>query len=352
MKSLLNKNLLQFVVCILVILLLITPLFYLTTKNYYAEEMMDAMDSFSKGKTMTHSDLEEDVVEGMVLQLVMIFAVLSLSLVLVMRFLTRRLWKPFDDTLMKIERFNLELSDIPEFTKSGTTEFERLNHSVEILMRGNKKTYIKQKEFTENASHELQTPIAIIQTKLDLLMQENLNRSQARLVEDMYQICNRLRRLNKNLLMLAKIDNEQYAQDEEVNLKTFIQKRLYAYSCLNASGNVSLKEPSPDMTIHANVTLLESLLDNLVLNAIHHKKQNTDVFIGIAGRSLSVSNKGIEEKPLEKEELFKRFSNNGDKNRGNGLGLAIVKAICDFHHWHVDYQFNDGFHVFTVDFNI
>jgi len=350
MKSLLNKNLMQFIGCMLVILILVTPLFYLTTKDFYAEEMLEAIDHIRKGKAASASDMEEDIVEGMVVQLLFIFAAMSLSLLLVMRFLTRRMWKPFDDTLAKIEHFNLERSDIPQFMKSGTTEFERLNSSVEKLMRKDKDTYRSQKEFTENASHELQTPIAVIKGKLDLLMQENLTQSQSVLVADMYDICNRLTRLNKSLLMLAKIENEQYGNKEKVMLKPFIQKRIPLYGSLNADGNISLDETSADILVSANMTLLECLIDNLVVNAIRHKPANTDVNIRIEGCTLSVINKGFDDKPLDKSLLFRRFSNNRDKNRGNGLGLAIVKAICDFHHWTVDYQFSNGCHHFIVRF--
>jgi signal transduction histidine kinase len=351
MKSLLNKNLIQFVSLMLVILVLATPLFYLLTKNYYAEDMMDAITRISKGEKLEPSDLEADIVDGMVIQFVLIFAVISLSMLLVMRFLTRRLWKPFDHTLQKIERFNLDSSDIPQFQNNGTLEFERLNRSVEQLMRKDKETYKSQKEFTENASHELQTPISVLQTKLDLLMQEELNQRQADLVSDMYNICNRLSRLNKNLLLLTKIENSQYSQVETIKLVSFVNRRIAIYSDLNAGGGkVMLDNASTMASISANIPLFESMLDNLVVNAMRHKKDNADIIISVNNNSLSVINEGVEPITLDKNKLFKRFSNIGERNRGNGLGLSIVKAICDYHHWTIDYQFVDGRHTFIVKF--
>jgi len=351
MKSLLNKNLIQFVSLMLVILVLATPLFYLLTKNYYAEDMMDAITRISKGEKLEPSDLEADIVDGMVIQFVLIFAVISLSMLLVMRFLTRRLWKPFDHTLQKIERFNLDSSDIPQFQNNGTLEFERLNRSVEQLMRKDKETYKSQKEFTENASHELQTPISVLQTKLDLLMQEELNQRQADLVSDMYNICNRLSRLNKNLLLLTKIENSQYSQVETIELVSFVNRRIAIYSDLNAGGGkVMLDKVSTTASISANIPLFESMLDNLVVNAMRHKKDNADIIISVNNNSLSVINEGVEPITLDKNKLFKRFSNIGERNRGNGLGLSIVKAICDYHHWTIDYQFVDGRHTFIVKF--
>lgn len=350
MKSLLNKNLMQFIGCILVIMVLVTPLFYFLTKNFYAEEMIESINDLRMGKSLEPSDLEEDIVEGMELQFVLLFAVLCLSLILVMRFLTRRLWGPFDDTLHKLELFNLEHSDIPHFVKSDIKEFERLNRSVEMLMRKDKETYSSQKEFTENASHELQTPIAVIQSKFDLLMQENLNERQATLVSEMINICNKLSRLNKNLLLLTKIENAQYHQTEKITLLSFVQNRIAVYSDLNISGRILLDENSEDITLQANVSLLESLLDNLVVNAIRHKPDGADVILSVKGGELSVENEGQNGQALDKTTLFKRFSNNGDKNRGNGLGLAIVKAICDYHHWTIRYLFNNGKHKFIIKF--
>ena len=351
MKSLLNKNLIQFVSLMLVILVLAIPLFYLLTKNYYAEDMMDAITRISKGEKLESSDLEADIVDGMVLQFVLIFAVICLSMLLVMRFLTRRLWKPFDHTLQKIERFNLDSSDIPQFQNNGTLEFERLNRSVEKLMRKDKETYKSQKEFTENASHELQTPITVLQTKLDLLMQEDLNQRQANLVSDMYNICNRLSRLNKNLLLLAKIENAQYSQTETIELVSFVNRRITIYSDLNAGGGeVMLDNTSTTTSISANISLFESMLDNLVVNAMRHKKDNADILISVNDNTLSIINEGDEAITLDKNKLFKRFNNIGERNRGNGLGLSIVKAICDYHHWTIDYRFIDGRHEFIIKF--
>jgi two-component system OmpR family sensor kinase len=351
MKSLLNKNLWQFIGCMLVILILATPLFYLLTRDYYSEEMIEAVKNISSGKAVSPSDMEEDIVEGMVLQFMLIFAVLSLSMLLVMRFLTRRLWKPFDDTLQKVEQFNLDSGDIPHFTHSNIKEFERLNNSVEKLMQKDKGTYNSQKEFTENASHELQTPIAILQSKLDLLTQEHLDSRQASLVTDMYAICKRLSHLNKSLLLLAKIENSQYYQTEKVPLLPFVTKRIQSYSELNTGGgNILLNDSSTDTLVSANTILLESMIDNLVVNAIRHKKAGTDVVITVKAETLSVVNEGAESGALDKDMLYSRFNNHGNRNRGNGLGLSIVKAICDYHHWTIDYHFDDGKHCFVIRF--
>ena len=172
MKSLTKKSLWWFVGCTVIILLICTPLFYFLTRQYYAEEMVDMIESMQLGQIIPPSDLEQDIMAGVMIQFALIVLVLSIASVIAMRFVSRRLWTPFYDALRKTEKFDLE-GDIPQFTDTDVTEFAALNHSLTELMRRNHDTFQSQKEFTQNASHELQTPLAVIQSKLDLLMQED-----------------------------------------------------------------------------------------------------------------------------------------------------------------------------------
>ena len=347
MKSLLNKNLLQFIGCLLILLVLATPLFYFLTKNYYAEEIIELIDNVKKGNMISSSDLGEDILTGLMLQFILIFTVISLSLLLVMRFLTRKLWKPFDETLNKIEQFNLDSSDIPHFVKSDIIEFARLNNSVEKFMRKNKEKYISQKEFTENASHELQTPIAIINSKLELLLQEDLNQQQTHIISDMYQISTRMSHLNKNLLLLAKIENSQFQSFENINLNLFIQQKLSVYSGLH--NNIIPFINNFQVIINANRILLESLFDNLIVNAIRNTPQNGSIRITLEKDTLLIENNSCGTM-LDQKKIFQRFCHSSENKKGNGLGLAIVKAICDYHGWIIKYAFNNNNHTFIINF--
>lgn len=349
MKSLLNKSLSQFIGFTVIILLLTLPLFYLLTKRYYAEELMDVIQSVHQGDGIPPLDLEKDIMVGMVIQFLLIFAVLSVSLLVTLRFVTRRLWHSFNDTLKKIEQFNLEQNDVPTFLPTRIKEFARLNDSVTQLIRKNKQSYLSQKEFTENASHELQTPIAIVQSKLDLLLQENMNERQAQIVADLYQVNLRMSRLNKNLLLLARIENSQYNQIEEIDLIAFINNLIPLYRDLQKEQTVQLHTNLPHTSIKANSVLLESMLNNLVVNAIRHSTKENSISIAVDEHRLSVSNKA-DGGPLDTQHLFQRFHFSGDKSRGNGLGLAIVKAICDYHGWTVSYSFENNNHIFEITY--
>ena len=214
--SLLSKTLRLFVSCVTICFVLTAPLFYLLTKYYYAEDMIDIIEAMSRGEGVPPIDLEQDIMVGMMIQYLFIFCVITTAMFITIRFFTKKLLVPFDDTLRKTEDFNLAQSDVPLF----------VNQSLGRLMSKDKETYRIQKEFTENASHELQTPLAIIRSKLDLLMQEELGEKEMKLVSDLYQLTMRMGHLNRNLLLLAKIENAQYTTLQEVDVKEMLSESL------------------------------------------------------------------------------------------------------------------------------
>lgn len=348
MRSLLNKSLWAYMGCTVIVLLLTMPLFYLLTQHYYAEDLMDVINHVHNGMPLPQLDLEEDIMHGLMIQFVLISGVMSLSFLVIILFLTKRIWHPFDDTLKKIERFNLDKSEIPTFLPTDTKEFVRLNESIGKLMERNLKTYKEKKEFTENASHELQTPIAIFQSKLDLLLQEELNETQSQIISELYLVSSRMSRLNKNLLLLAKIENKQYKETELVDLTEYINNDLPLYRDLYPNHTIKLIDKRRDqLKILTNPTLLNSLITNLVINAIHHSPVNGNIEIELNNDMLSISNEA-KEGALDDKILFHRY--NTDKKNSNGLGLAIVKAICTYHGWQVSYLFHAEKHIFQVDF--
>lgn len=284
----------------------------------------------------------------MMIQFILIFVIVTVSLYVTMRFITGELWRPFDDTLKKTERFNVSQSGLPDFIPSGITEFERLNKSLEKMMVRGSETYRIQKEFTENASHELQTPLAVTRCKLDLLMQEDLTENQLGLVSELFDLNIRMEHLNRNLLLLAKIENKQYEAIETIELCDFINKLTPSYSLLKSGCNVRFEAiDSKDVCVSANRTLLESLVNNLAVNALRHTDSG-DITITInEGPVLNISNPGAT--PLDGKTVFQRFHSGNSAGKGTGLGLAIVKAICDYHGWSINYCFESHRHTFSVD---
>ncbi len=347
--SLLRKSMTQFVVCVAVLFILAMPLFYWLTKNYYAEDMEDLVTAVQAGQGIPIPDLERDIMVGVMIQYVLITAMLGIGVVLTMRFISRKLWSPFDKTLNELETFSLEKGLIPTLPTSDVREFNRLNDSLYQLMHKSLDSYRAQKEFTENASHELQTPLAIFQSKLDILLQQQgLTENQAEIIQDLYQMTARLSRLNRNLLLLAKIDNAQFDKSESISLKTFIEEILPFLESI-ADGLHIIKDFQQEILVTANRSLLESMLNNLVVNAVRHNHAGGCIILSVKEGCLSVSNTS-DEPPLDATHIFNRFYRPKQNKQGNGLGLSIVKAVCDYHGWTVAYAYTEGNHTFTVTF--
>lgn len=261
---------------------------------------------------------------------------------------SNRIWRPFNDTLKKLQNFDLRKNTGINFPETDTKEFYHLNTAVEKLINHSVSTYRAQKEFTENASHEMQTPLAVIKNKLDLLLQdENLTLRQYQLVEDINIALLRSSHLNKSLLLLAKIDNRQFEENEWVDLSELLLTRTESWA-----EDFHQKDITPDLKIEpavrlkGNRMLLELLTDNLLLNSIRNTSRQGQIQIRLSYDEMEVANSGSE--ALNVDLLFQRFSKLSQ--HGNGLGLAIVKAICDFHHWKLNYQFAEGFHLFSITF--
>ena len=349
-RSLMYKSLAQFIICVVILLLLATPLFYGLTKSFYAEDMIDIIEAVQVGKPIPILDLEEDILHGIMIQFALITIVLGTAIVLMLRFISGRLWQPFDKTLEAIEHFKLENGTYPALPKSNVKEFNRLNKTLERLMTDSIHSYRLQKEFTENASHELQTPLAVFQSKLDLLLQQpEITERQATIIQDLYQMNSRLSRLNRNLLLLAKMENNQFSRTESVDVITVI-KDLQPY-LESLSGGLILKQnfSTASLPIKANRSLLESMVNNLVVNAVRHNKTSGEITVSLSDNRLMVSNTS-DDAALDADQIFNRFYRPSEKTTGNGLGLSIVKAVCDYHGWKILYAYADGKHQFVVIF--
>lgn len=351
--SLLNKNLTQFITCTAILLLLATPLFYWLTKLYYAEDLIDVIESIKQGALLPDLDLEEDIMQGVMLQFGLIAVILGVAIVATMGFIAKNTWRPFDRTLKLTESFRLEDGTAPTFPESDVKEFNRLNRSLEKLINNSLETYRSQKEFTENASHELQTPFAIFRSKLDLLMQQpNLNQEQAEIIQELYDTISRLTLLNRNLLLLAKIDNKQYHDIETADVTAEISRIIPGLEILAEGMTIRKDFCQSHLYVPANKALLESMVNNLVVNAVRHNKAGGEIYISVKDGRLTVANTSDRNEPLDNTHIFNRFYRPAGKEKGNGLGLAIVEAICKYHGWSVFYDFRNSKHIFSILFNI
>jgi len=293
--------------------------------------------------------------EGMLITIaVMFFLIIVILLVginLISKRSAARIWKPFYDTLSQIQNFEIDKNKPPQFTPTQIEEFDTLNKSIGKLIEKNTAIYKSQREFVENAAHELQTPLALFQTKIDTLLQSpTLTKEQSELMDSLNKDVSRLNRLNKNLLLLSKIENDTYFEKQNVVLNSYIEKHLDFFKEQAISKNISIatnfNEPA---TILSNPVLTEVLINNLFLNAIRHNHEGGEIFIATTQNSIAFSNTG-KAATLNSDKLFNRFSKSDPSAQGNGLGLAIVKKIAELNGWEIKYSFKNNVHNFTVTF--
>ncbi|OXG07100.1 signal transduction histidine kinase [Flavobacterium araucananum] len=307
------------------------------------------------GKKYTYTEKINLVeMEGMVFSIAFMFLfiiiILLIGIIWISKATAVKIWSPFYNTLNQIQDFEIDKNKPPHFIPTDIDEFDRLNKSLERLIEKNTTIYKSQREFVENAAHELQTPLALFQTKIDTLTQLNLNEEQSHVVASLNMDVSRLNRLNKNLLLLSKIDNESFLEKNSIVLNDYITKHLDFFTeQANAKKINIITQFTSTLTVTGNPALTEVLINNLFLNAIRHNTKNGQIIIETLGNELIFSNSG-QITPLKIEKLFNRFSKTDHSSPGNGLGLAIIKKIIELNHWHICYSFEDNLHRFSVKF--
>lgn len=287
--------------------------------------------------------------------IVYLFGTVLFLLLVGLYFLTKRLslrlWKPFYDTLNQIETFEIDSFLPTKQNDSDIEEFHRLNLSIDNLIQKNVTIYRTQREFIENAAHELQTPLAVFQANVETLIQRSdITQGQSEILLKLMNTVSRLNRLNKNLLLLSRIDNHHFSEMTAVSVIDLLEKNFIFFAEQATSKNITIiKIWENDKTLKTHSFLMEILISNLFLNAIKHNIENGKIEITLTKHELIFSNTGLLH-PLLEVKLFERFSKANASTQGNGLGLAIIKKIADLNGWIVKYSFQNGLHIFSVNF--
>ncbi len=293
----------------------------------------------------------EDLMESIAILFLVIISMLLVGLFIITKRLSLSIWKPFYQTLNQIERFEIDKSNQPQLIETDIEEFKRLNQSIEKLIEKNTSIYHSQREFIENAAHELQTPLAIFQAKIDTFIQgSDFTQEQYNILISLNDSVSRLNRLNKNLLLLSKIENDNYSNKQTISFNDVIEKHLDFFTEQAEAKNLIIKtELGKTVYVKSNPVLAEILMSNLFLNAIKHNINDGQILISLSNGSLTFLNTG-QPQPLVAGKLFNRFSKSNPSEQGNGLGLAIIKKIADLNNWTVSYTFTDNLHSFSIAF--
>jgi signal transduction histidine kinase len=293
----------------------------------------------------------EDLVQLILKISMAVVIILLVTLFIINRFVLNKLWKPFNTTLDQIKEFNISGTKAVKLSATTISEFKELNTAVTTMTSKAIRDYNEIKSFTENASHEIQTPLAIISSKLELLSQSNnLQEEQMNAIQSISETTNRLSRLNQSLLLLTKIDNKQFKKSGQVNVSVIIEHVLNNYEELIQAKEIVLKkEIQQNIEVTMNETLAEILIINLLANAIKHNLENGTIEILLNQNRLIVSNTG-KAPSVEPAAYFERFKKGSDSSDSLGLGLSIVLKICESYNFSINYHYAEMLHKITISF--
>ena len=291
----------------------------------------------------------EDILIAIILSYMTIIILVFIFLFYFNKARNNKLWLPFFTNLEAMKNFSITSDKPISLVDSEIIEFSELKDEVETLINKVRSDYKNLKHYTEDVSHELQTPLAIIQAKIENIINgDDLNDKQFEHLTSIQKDIQRLTQMNKRLTLLTKIENNQFDNLEIVNMYDRIAVTVKNFQELSnvqiqISGDVNLP------LVNMDPYLAEVLCNNLVSNALKHSNPDGIVKIFASNKVLSISNQGS--KALEHpEKLYSRFYRESELAKSTGLGLAIVHKICQLYKFKISYQFIDGTHSFTVKF--
>ena len=285
-----------------------------------------------------------DVFNNLFVLMCVVFGGLLLLFFLINLYINNKLWKPFNRTLEKITSLNMQQLQQVHFDKVSIKEFDALNKSLNAMTNKMQEDYLSMKTFTQNASHEIQTPLAIIQSKLEVLLQDNLlTAAQTIAIVSALEATQRLSKLNQALLLITKIENNQFTAEKKISIKTIVEKYVSFFIELLAQKKIKpVILVTEDWELFIHPLLADMLVSNLLSNAMHYNIDGGEILITITANSCIISNTSL--LPLiEPALLFRRFVKQNTTS-GNGLGLAIVKEICDTNNITIQYDYNNDLH--------
>ena len=350
----------------------ITPVLvkdYLETDNFrnenffmeYDEEMEPyrVLETYFIDKNGNHHKLEirtatveeDDFIESLLIALVILYILIIASILIINNISLKKIWKPFYSTLNYLSDYQFGQNKKLISNKTPITEFKLLDSEIAKMISRNENSVYQQKQFIENASHELQTPIAVALNQIDVLLEsDELTQKNYLEINQIRNTLKRMSTLNQSLLMLSKIENQQFKDKEEVVFNTVVKTMISDFNSILEFKSIALEliENGEFKTL-INKDLAYSLLSNLIKNSIKYNINNGKIIIEIDNLSLKIKNTSKRKTPLNSEDIFSRFYKESEDHLSTGLGLSIVKTIIDNHsNMDVSYAFEDPFHIFSL----
>lgn len=294
---------------------------------------------------------KQELLKAVSINMFLLFLSLFLISILINYLISRKLWSTFYGSVEKAGNYNISGEEVLELPESDILEFQQLNKVFERMTQKMRSDYLNLKEFNENASHEIQTPLAIIRSKMELLMQnKNLKKDSLDLIKSINEATTRLFKLNQGLLLISKIENQYFHEIRKLSLRLLAETCLDNYKEIMDLKGISVEiEATNPAFVEMNEVLAEVLISNILSNAVRYNLDNGFIKCFIDDRFLIVTNSG---QPLttDPELLFRRFHKGSDNPQSVGLGLSIVKKISDSYTMTVAYQCTGNIHEMKLEY--
>lgn len=291
---------------------------------------------------------EDDLLEHIAIALIALYVVVLLTIMVVNNVLLQRMWRPFHAMLGHLKTFRLGTEEALPNVPTPVYEFNELKDAANSLVRNANNAFAAQRAFTENAAHELQTPLAIAINKMELLVEGEASEEERMVVlGEVIASLERLTRLNKSLLLLARIENRQFPDEQNISFGKLIAEVMDEFADLAEHREVELRtEVRGDLVLAMDPALARTLVTNLLKNGIVHNLAGGHVSVLVEQGRLTVTNTGGTT-ALNADRIFQRFHKETKAEGGSGLGLAIAKAVADLYALRLSYHY-DGTHHFVL----
>ncbi|MGV3762536.1 sensor histidine kinase [Parapedobacter sp.] len=287
----------------------------------------------------------EDLVGDLLHALLWLYVAVIASAFIINNRVLRKIWRPFYQLQHELRTFKLGEDKTFNPPQTKVTEFQDMNDTVADLLKANIAVFQQQKQFIENASHELQTPLAIAINKLELLLEQSKGDDAQQLANAIHYL-ERMTRLNKSLLLLSKIENRQFASGEQLDFNARLRQQADDFSELLHYRNIKVEIiEQARLMLFFNADLADVLITNLLKNAVVHNHEGGHIRIKVTSEGFEIANTGAVQ-PLDTSKMFARFYRASENSTSTGLGLAVAKAIAQLHRADLAYRYAEGMHCF------
>ena len=309
----------------------------------------DAQGQYYEIKVATPTFERSDLLETVAYHIAALYIVLMLTIFVVVSLVYYYNMRPLYRLLEWLDKYRPGIKDVTVPDGSSVVEWKKLSSAARHAVERAEYYFEQQKQFIGNASHELQTPLAIVGTRIEWLVNNTaLDEKQFEELMKIQRSLARLVRLNRTLLLLSKIENGQFPESADVNIAGIIHESVETYNDIYCDRNISCEINMPEQFIvHMNESLASTLLNNLLKNSYLHNIQDGKVQVAACGVVLTIANSG--KQPLDASLIFERFYHEGNPD-STGLGLALVSSICRYYDIEIGYSFSEGMHNFTLKF--